>query len=1495
MVREQASPDMFMLGLQIDPFVAVDGFRPFAAGMTLGDALDHLGFEDCAEFVVFRRKKDGEIVGPDYKPRRAEAIVIEPDPGGSETGRRVFRRIAKVFAVTAAIFIGGAFLVGAIGGSALGIKAVAYIGFQYLADNLIDIYAESRNRGAGGADDPSTIDESFQLFGGGNALVRGAPVPVPLGLNRVSPRLATVPYPEIEGEESYINMTLLLGEKPVQVGDIRIGTTPLENFDDYELTLDTEGPDKFDKFPTVYDGPLQIQLDTTGAIRETLDNVDRIGVLLMYPNGLYRYDNGNERDLAAEFEIAIRLLNPDYDDSDPSAHPHGPWQVVVKNPTVARSNAAIPLFYNISEGDVVYDPQPQAPVREAYTVQIPEYEETQSGRRISGYRPETRYRWVTPPPIQVPRKIDLKKGKYEVRVKRLRADRALGDSGDRNFVERLDWVSLQSIRKSAPVAGDGYAMAHLRIKATNQVNGRVENINLLRGRKIPLYDEDTDTWGRQSGQISYGAWTGGDRIAGTPIADFDAITGVGTGFYLRTTLNRPSGTFEGVWSYIAESALKERQFACYGEKQNDLKTRTRERANSSAAWGAWSSWGSVDSEWIVADADKWEGSGGRPFRLSGDNAPTRFRREIFKTYWGIIENQTASQELRVGGWGNALWTRSREGTVTNIGISTNPAEIYRAILTEIIPDPLDLSMINDAEIVEWKKFCDLEDLTYSRDITTELPIEKVLTEVCYAGLAAPIYKNGKYSVIIDRAIPVVKALITPRNSASFRGHIATPDYPDALQCNFINRDEDFRADSRIVPDSGYTVATAQNIRVIDMPGITTAKAVWRVAKHIMKDLRLRPESFTVDVDFEHFVVDRGDRVWLSHDVAQVGQDWGRITAIDAQARVLTMDQPCTFVAGQDHTLIVRKNDNTMVTLEAGGSGTDYTVAVDSVAGLEVGNLWAFGIRNKVVKDCFIVSKEPLGNDFGARLVLQPYEPAVFTTEDDPGYNSVISRRVAQNYQAPPEPRILNILSDERSLPRDLAGRRLPAMKVLIASSSPGEWNASYTGVRAFRVRHKKISEPDTDWITQDYPSEIGGTTAAVITGVESRVRYDVEVQAIDSRGGESRWVPTRHTVIGNPEAPPDVTDFDLNVDKGQLTGAWTYDPPGDLSHFEILWSPLALAQVDDPTKMKAIIEEHPAAQRTVPLPALSGTFAIRAVNTSGNKSRNANFAEAPSVDPVPTLEAFVVNEAAGTVTTPTGTTQGTPFGGTKVAVEVPGAGGVLTLEKVEQQASMPAMSTWTSIGADNFLMAYAEKRFFKSSGTYTTGILDMGSVFNIACESDVAATSSERFDNEIKFWVPLRTAIPLSGGAADDYSIDVQVQTGTGANINSIKWAAAKPLISGVFRGRFVRFIVKVTTPDDSVSPAISRMRFIVSFTGREERLESIAGLATGWKLVNFRRPFYRAPIVGPGIQGATAGDFCEIRNLGTDSFEFRVVNGSGTQVARTVDFIVGGYGSRAA
>lgn len=1502
-VAEPVNPDSFMLGVQIDPFVAVEGYRPVPVGKTLEEGLALHGFEDCAEYFVFTRKgPEAEKVEADYKPGRGEAILIELSPEGSDRGKSVFKRLVKVFAVTAAIFIGGAFLVGAIGGSALGIKAVAYFGFNYLADNLIDIYAESRNRGAGSGDESSTLDESNLLFGAGNALIRGAPVPVPLGYNRVSPQLASSPYPEIEGDESYLNLTMLLGEKPVAISDVRIGTTPIEQFDDYELTLDLEGDGKFDKFPTVHDGPLSIQVDENFTVRRTLENVDRIGVMVMYPNGLYRYDNGAERDLPAEFEIAYRKINPDTDQGE------GEWTLAVKNPKVPRSNAAIPLFYNIGSGVVSYQSIPAVRERQSYTYTRLVYD----GNPGDGPREvtETGYRWVeTSPARQVAIKADLTKGQYEVRIKRGRRDRALPPAsgasgqegavgqqqqGDRNYVERLDWVSLQSIRKAAPVAGDGYAMAHLRIKATNQVNGRIENVNLVRGRKIPLFEPTTSTWGLGKGKVTYGAWSGGTALSPVYISSFDTLTAHGVGYFDRNTAGRPSGTFEGAYSYFAETNLKERQFACHGPGDTaGLHTRSRTRADTNAAtpWGSWTTWSVVGSRWVVGDADKWRGEEGRPFRMSSSNAPTYTRRSVYKNYWGIISNAAGRQEIRIGGWGNAYYSRVAETAVKGLGVSTNPAEIYRAILTEIIADPLDLSLIDDDSIEEWWRFCNDNDLTYSRDIRSEIPVEKVLVEVCYAGLASPIHRNGRYGVIIDRPIPVVKALITPRNSDSFRGHIDAPDYPDALQCNFINRDEDFRADSRIVPDSGFTEATAENIRVIDMPGITTAKAVRRVAQHIMKDLRLRPESFSVDVDFEHFVVDRGDRVWLSHDIAQVGQDWGRIVKIDSQSRVLTMDQPCTFVTGQDHSLIVRKNDNTFVTLEAGGSLTTYEVNVNSVAGLEVGNLWAFGIKDRTIKDCFVVSKEPK-QDFGARLTLQPYVPDVFTTTPDPGYRSVISRRVAQNYTGPPRPRIVNILSDERSLPQDLAGRRLPAMNVFLTSSSPGDWNASYTGARQFRVRWKLAGRPDSEFQVQDVPTE-GGGVSTLITGLQARQIYVVEAQAIDSRGGESSWVSERHTVIGNPTNPPDVSGFDLNVDKGQLTASWQYnDPPGDMDHFTIYWSRLPLSQVDDITKMKPIIEEHPAAQRTANLPALTGTFAISAFNTSGVGSANPSFAEAPEVDPIPTLNAFIINEAGGRVTTPTGVTNKTPFSGTKVNLETRGGGGLLALEKVEQNASAPKMNAWTSLGDEDFRMAYAKLRFFRASGTYTTEHVDMGGVFNVACDSDVAATSSERFDNEIKLWVPLSSVDPLSGGAADDYSVDTYIQMGTG-DPNSITWGERKPLISGVFRGRFVRFIVDVESPDPNVSPAISRMTFTIAFTGREERIESVTPLTSGLTRVNYRTPYFRPPVVTPGVQGAQPGDVAIISDATASSFNFRVLNADGDQIVRVCDFIVQGYGSR--
>lgn len=105
------------------------------------------------------------------------------------------------------------------------------------------------------------------------------------------------------------------------------------------------------------------------------------------------------------------------------------------------------------------------------------------------------------------RKTGLTSGQYEVQIKRGNVEQNLTNT---NRLDRADWTDLRSFNTNAqPVKLTGIAKSAFRIKATDQLNGIVQQLNAIVSLKIP-------TW-------TGSAWTTATSASSNPAAIFRYI------------------------------------------------------------------------------------------------------------------------------------------------------------------------------------------------------------------------------------------------------------------------------------------------------------------------------------------------------------------------------------------------------------------------------------------------------------------------------------------------------------------------------------------------------------------------------------------------------------------------------------------------------------------------------------------------------------------------------------------------------------------------------------------------------------------------------------------------------------------------------------------------------------------------------------------------------------------------------------------------------------
>ncbi|MBE3605151.1 hypothetical protein IMX07_16220 [bacterium] len=82
-----------------------------------------------------------------------------------------------------------------------------------------------------------TTPHSYTVSGTANAAAPFSPIPKLYGQRRIFPQYAASPYNELVGFDQYLRMLFLLGYGPLDISQIKIGDTAIEDYEDVEWEL----------------------------------------------------------------------------------------------------------------------------------------------------------------------------------------------------------------------------------------------------------------------------------------------------------------------------------------------------------------------------------------------------------------------------------------------------------------------------------------------------------------------------------------------------------------------------------------------------------------------------------------------------------------------------------------------------------------------------------------------------------------------------------------------------------------------------------------------------------------------------------------------------------------------------------------------------------------------------------------------------------------------------------------------------------------------------------------------------------------------------------------------------------------------------------------------------------------------------------------------------------------------------------------------------------
>lgn len=373
------------------------------------------------------------------RPRPGVRVVIRVVPGKS-----ALRSVLTIVVAIAAVATGqlwGASLASTIG-LGTGATAVAF-GQSLVALGVNVVGSLIVNALVPPVKPESSAATRYSISGWRNRYDPDGAVPVVLGSLRYAPPFAAMSWSEIDGDQQYIRSMFLFGEGRLSLSDFRIGETSLSEYDEVEIEV---------RSGVTSDLPLSLYP------RQILE--EAIGVELTRP--MPRDDAGNVIDDNASIETPV-VRTTAADTQSASILLAWPGGLVFIDGDGDRRTEGV-------------DIRIEQRLAGATEWQLVETLQVRAKRSDQFYR---QYSWDFP-----------QRGRWQVRLTMMTEE-----PNNPGRTRRTMWAALQSLRPEYPLAVTRpMALVALRVKASYQISGTLDNFSALATRICPDWDSASQSW-----------------------------------------------------------------------------------------------------------------------------------------------------------------------------------------------------------------------------------------------------------------------------------------------------------------------------------------------------------------------------------------------------------------------------------------------------------------------------------------------------------------------------------------------------------------------------------------------------------------------------------------------------------------------------------------------------------------------------------------------------------------------------------------------------------------------------------------------------------------------------------------------------------------------------------------------------------------------------------------------------------------------------------------
>ena len=167
------------------------------------------------------RSKDVELL----------TIVVAAIAAAATYGTSAYLEASTTFFASATQAGGSSYLAGAV---LAGIQGAIAEGAKFALAQAVNVLIPAPSTPTPRA---VSTPQSYTVSGTANGAAPFSPIPKIYGARRIFPQYAASPYTEVSGEDQYLRMLFLLGYGPLDISQINIADTAIEDYKDIEWEL----------------------------------------------------------------------------------------------------------------------------------------------------------------------------------------------------------------------------------------------------------------------------------------------------------------------------------------------------------------------------------------------------------------------------------------------------------------------------------------------------------------------------------------------------------------------------------------------------------------------------------------------------------------------------------------------------------------------------------------------------------------------------------------------------------------------------------------------------------------------------------------------------------------------------------------------------------------------------------------------------------------------------------------------------------------------------------------------------------------------------------------------------------------------------------------------------------------------------------------------------------------------------------------------------------